>query len=64
MLSKKEFAMGKMSNLSIIIQERLERGEDPVDIAYALDIPISWVYEGQEQLQENNSPFATINSNS
>ena len=54
--------MGKMSNLSIIIQERLERGEDPVDIAYALDIPISWVYEGQEQLQENNSPFATINS--
>ena len=54
--------MSKMSDLSILIQERIERGEDPVDIAYALDIPISWVYEEQEQLQENNSPFATINS--
>lgn len=54
--------MGKMSELSILIQERLERGEDPVDIAYALDIPISWIFEEQEQLQENNSPFATINS--
>lgn len=54
--------MSKMSELSMLIQERIERGEDPVDIAYALDIPISWVYEEQEQLQENNSPFATINS--
>ncbi len=54
--------MSKMSELSMLIQERIERGEDPVDIAYALDIPISWVYEEQEQLQETNSPFATINS--
>lgn len=54
--------MSKMSELSMLIQERIERGEDPVDIAYALDIPISWVYEEQEQLQEANSPFATINS--
>lgn len=54
--------MSKMSELSAMIQERIERGEDPVDIAYALDIPISWVYEEQEELQETNSPFATINS--
>lgn len=54
--------MSKMSDLSIMIQERLERGEEPVDIAYALDIPISWIFEEQEQLHENNSPFATINS--
>lgn len=54
--------MSKMSELSMLIQERIERGEDPIDIAYALDIPISWVYEEQEQLQETNSPFATINS--
>lgn len=54
--------MSKMSDLSMLIQERIERGEDPVDIAYALDIPISWVYEEKEQLQETNSPFATINS--
>jgi hypothetical protein len=54
--------MSKMSDLSMLIQERLERGEEPVDIAYALDIPISWVYEEQEQLQECNSPYSTINS--
>jgi len=54
--------MSKMSDLSVVIQERLERGEAPVDIAYALDIPLSWIFEEQEQLQENNSPFATINS--
>ena len=39
--------MSKMSDLSILIQERLERGEDPVDIAYALEIPVAWVYEAQ-----------------
>ena len=37
--------MSKMSDLDIQIQERLERGEEPVDIAYALEIPVSWVYE-------------------
>jgi hypothetical protein len=37
--------MSKMSNLDMQIRERLERGEEPVDIAYALEIPISWVYE-------------------
>jgi hypothetical protein len=37
--------MSKMSNLDILIRERLERGEEPVDIAYALEIPVSWVYE-------------------
>jgi hypothetical protein len=58
----KELQMSKMSELSILIQERLERGEEPVDIAYALDIPISWIFEEQEQLQESNSPYATINS--
>jgi hypothetical protein len=58
----KELQMSKMSDLSVLIQERIERGEEPVDIAYALDIPISWVFEEQEQLQEYNSPFATINS--
>ena len=53
--------MSKMSELSIMIQERLERGENPVDIAYALDIPVSWVYE-EQGAQEETSPFATINS--
>jgi hypothetical protein len=49
--------MGKMSELDAMIRERLERGEDPVDIAYALEIPVSWVYEVEEC-----SPFATLNS--
>jgi hypothetical protein len=49
-----------MSELSIQIQERLERGENPADISYALEIPVSWVHE--EQGQEESSPFATINS--
>ena len=49
--------MSKMSTLDLLIRERLERGEDPIDIAYALDIPVSWVYEVEE-----NSPFATTNS--
>jgi len=49
--------MSKMSTLDILIRERLERGEDPVDIAYALEIPLAWVYEVEE-----NSPYATSNS--
>lgn len=49
--------MSKMSELDALIRERLERGEDPVDIAYALEIPIAWVYEVEEC-----SPFATSNS--
>lgn len=51
--------MSKMSTLYTLILERLERGELPVDIAYALDIPVSWVYEA---MAEETSPYATINS--
>lgn len=54
--------MSYMSTLSILIQERLERGELPEDIAYALDIPVSWVYETQAQMDEEFSPFETCNS--
>jgi hypothetical protein len=53
--------MSKMSELDAMIRERLERGEDPIDIAYALEIPISWIYEEQAQ-QDECSPYATINS--
>lgn len=49
--------MSKMSNLHAMIRERLERNEDPADIAYALEIPVSWVYEVEEI-----SPYATSNS--
>jgi hypothetical protein len=37
--------MSKMSELDIQIRDQLERGEEPASIAYALEIPISWVYE-------------------
>jgi hypothetical protein len=56
-----ELQMSKMSELSVLIQERLERGEDPVDIAYALDVPISWIFE-EQKYKDETSPFATINS--
>jgi len=49
--------MSRMSELDAMIRERLERGEEPIDIAYALEIPVSWIYEVEE-----NSPFATLNS--
>jgi hypothetical protein len=44
--------MSKMSNLDIQIRERLERNEQPVDIACVLDIPVSWVYEVQETCEK------------
>jgi len=47
--------MSKMSELDAMIRERLERGEEPVDIAYALEIPISWIYEVQENNTVENS---------
>ena len=53
--------MSKMSALYTIILERVDRGEMPVDIAYALDIPVNWVYEAMETAEEY-SQYATINS--
>lgn len=53
--------MSKMSTLHVMILERVERGETPADIARALDIPTSWVYEAMET-QEEFSQYATINS--
>lgn len=57
--------MSKMSNLDIEIEYLLEKGKSPMDIARELEIPVSWVYEKQEQsdeMAEVLSPFATINS--
>lgn len=61
MSTKKDPAMSKMSALYTIILERVDRGEMPVDIAYALDIPVNWVYEAMETAEEY-SQYATINS--
>lgn len=53
--------MSKMSTLYTMILERVERSETPADIARALDIPTSWVYEAMETAEEY-SQYATINS--
>lgn len=53
--------MSAMSTLYTMILERVERGQTPADIAYALDIPVSWVYEAMETVEEY-SQYATINS--
>jgi len=47
--------MSRMSDLSQEIQHMLEDGIAPQEIANALDIPVSWIYE-------ELSPFETINS--
>lgn len=61
MSTQKEPAMSKMSALYTMILERVDCGEMPVDIAYALDIPTNWVYEAM-QTAEEYSQYATINS--
>ena len=59
--------MSKMADLSLEIQDMLERGSDPVTIAKILEIPITWVYETSENMNVESStevfnPFLTINS--
>ena len=53
--------MSKMSTLHTLILERVYRGELPVEIARALDIPVNWIYEAMETAEEY-SQYATINS--
>ena len=40
--------MSKMNQLMIDIQDALEQGQEPVQIATNLQIPISWVFEAQK----------------
>ncbi len=57
--------MSRMSELDADIQDLLEKGKSPMEVARELEIPVSWVYEQPKEvaeLQEVLSPFATINS--
>ena len=59
--------MSKMSELDIDIQELLEEKVHPTVIARRLHIPLSWVYNTLENVDEESntevySPFETINS--
>jgi hypothetical protein len=52
--------MSKMADLSFQIQDMLEAGYLPVTIAKELEIPITWIFENNEQ--DELSPFQTVNS--
>ena len=49
--------MSRMSDIDMQIQELLDQGQTPFMIAQMLDVPVTWIYEVEE-----NSPFATTNS--
>jgi hypothetical protein len=54
-----------MSELDLDIEYLLKEGRSPMDVARELEIPVSWVYEKPEAVEEPEevlSPFATINS--
>ena len=56
--------MSKMNELDQDIQYLLAEGKNPVQVALALEIPVSWVYESSQvhSAVEDCGPFATINS--
>jgi hypothetical protein len=59
--------MSKMADLEIDIQTMLEEGVHPSSIARRLEIPVSWVYDSLEYMEEESntevySPFETVNS--
>lgn len=57
--------MSKMSQISMEIQDRLDTGDDPKQIAKDLEVPLTWVYATMElQYSQYNEydPYNTINS--
>lgn len=58
--------MSKMSELVIDIEDMLEQGKSFVDIARTLEIPMNFVVEAAELIEQSQleecSPYATINS--
>ena len=53
-----------MSDLQIEIVEMLEQGTHPATISAVLEVPVTWVYEVSDSLQDKEvySPFKTVNS--
>jgi hypothetical protein len=57
--------MSKMSDLVLDIEYLLEQGKSVYEVARELEIPVHFVTEASEIVQENKedcSPYATINS--
>lgn len=61
-----EYVMSKMTDLTLDIEYLLDAGKSFSEVARELEIPISFVVEAAELIEENQqvncSPFATINS--
>ena len=53
-----------MSDLEIDIVEMLGQGTHPATISAVLEVPVTWVYEVSDSLQDREvfSPFRTVNS--
>jgi hypothetical protein len=54
-----------MGEISLEIQDYLAEGMHPVLVAKILGVPLSWVYDTLESMQEDDdsySPFNTVNS--
>lgn len=57
--------MSRMSEISLEIKERIAGGQSPEYIANWLEIPIRWVYDTLESMEEPEptyDPFNTVNS--
>ncbi len=58
--------MSKMNELVMDIEERLEQGKSFAQVARELGIPMNFVVEAAEIIEQNQlndcSPYATINS--
>ena len=48
--------MSKMSELNLDIQEMLQDGIHPTKISKVLGIPLGWVYDTLESMQESDEP--------
>lgn len=55
--------MSRMSEISLEITEYLEQGVHPVKIAKLLNVPLTWIYDTLETMEEDSfDPYNTINS--
>lgn len=64
-VANEESAVSKMSDLVLDVEYLLAEGKSFAEVARELEIPVNFVVEAAELIQENkeeNSPFATINS--
>jgi hypothetical protein len=54
--------MSKMSELALDVKYLLDEGKSFAEVARELEIPVNFVVEAAEIMQEDCGPFATINS--